>query len=277
MCTNEPVRDAHANHHARSTLDQTNNTLTLRINCFVETVSTFVDRPPGVAGTVTYNCEPTVAGPTGTIANFQRSFRQSIENHWHNKLWIWTALPDPNIQPLQCGVEVTFVSSQSQSHCHITLLLDPRPAAGQQDVGFRPFCHRAGVSNVAISDMVIWYPALNGGAASDLESQFRATTSDQGEQPFEQNFAAHEFGHYLGLRHRCFSPGTANADADYCIGLRRELMENVMSVGNTLNGSSALPWATRLRRHHYHCDRTWVGHTSRPVHHANLSSSLAGP
>lgn len=275
MCANEPTRDQHSNHHARSELDRSANTLTLRIKCFVETVRTFVDRPPGVSGTVTYRCAPSVAGANGTLDNFKRSFTQSIERYWHNKLWIAPTLPDPNIEPLQCGVETSFVNSQAQSHCHITLLLQPTPARGQPRVGFRAFCHRSGVSNVAVSDMVIAYPELNGGAVSDVEVQGDRETSDQDLQHFEQNTAAHEFGHYLGLRHRCFSPGTANADADYCIGLRYELMNNIMSVGNTLTVASAQPWATRLRRHHYHCDRTWVGFTTRPERTASLINSLA--
>jgi hypothetical protein len=254
-------------------LDRANNTLMLHVKCSVNAVSTYVDRPPGVPGTVTYTCRPL---DSGTLDNFKRAFAAAIQEHWHNKLWICPALPDPNTPPLRCGVEVSFVNNFQHANCAITLLYEPVPAPGQRNINFRSFCARGGRSNVQFEDMVAAYNLLNSGRADDFNWLSSRETEDQGFQDFTQNLAGHEFGHYLGLNHRCFSPATSNADADYCIGRTRELMDNMMSVGNTLSASHGEPWAARLRRHHYHCDYTWVGSTTPVQHHAGLINSLAG-
>lgn len=275
MCGSQPVVNQVSNAHCRSVLDRSANTITLHVKCSVQAVSTYVDHPPGENDTVTYSCRPL---ESTTVDNFRRAFAAAIRAHWHNRLWITPALPDPSVSALQCGVEVSFVTATQQPNCRILLLYEPTPAPGQRNVEFRSFCQRGGHTNAAAPDMVIAYNLLNVGLAHDFDWLSVRETEDQGHQDFTQNLAAHEFGHYLGLNHRCFSPATANAAADYCIGRTYELMDNMMSVGNTLTSAHAEPWASRLRRHHYHCGRTWVGSTGPVQHHAGLINSLStGP
>ena len=274
MCGNQSVRDQVTTNHCRSVLDRSANTLTLHVKCHVHSVNTYVDHPPGVQGNVTYTCR---AREATTVDNFKLAFPAAIEEHWNQpELWISPTLPDPNIAPLRCRVEISFVRDFRHANCAITLLYEPTPAQGQRNINFRSFCAIGGRTNVDFEDMVVAYNLLNAGRADDSDWIRRRETSDHDEpQDFTQNLAAHEFGHYLGLNHRCFSPATANAAADYCAGRRHELMDNMMSIGNTLTPAHGEPWASRLRRHHYHCDRTWVGSTSPVEHDAGLIGSLA--
>lgn len=276
MCGNLTVRDEVNNNHCRSVLDRGANTLTLHVRCSVQAVSTYVDHPPGVRGSVTYTCRPL---DSTTVDNFKRAFPAAIREHWHNRLWIAPVLPDPNIAPLQCGVEVTFVNSGQNPHCRITLLYEPEPAPGERNIPFRSFCYNGGHSNVQHEDMVIAYKLINAGRADDFDWTNSREAEDGGElvfAPFTQNLAAHEFGHYLGLNHRCSSPLHANGAADYCHRRQHELVDNMMASGNRLSAGHGQPWASRLRRHHYHCDRGWVPNTEPMRHHAGLIDSLAG-
>lgn len=272
MCGNQPVRDVVSSRHCRSVLDRSANTLMLHVKCELVASSTYAREPPGEQGSVIYGCSPL---ESTTLDNFRQAFAASVREHWHDKLWISPVLPDPSIPPLRCGVEVSFVSDYRQAHCSITLLYEPSPAPNQRNIAFRSFCHRGGVANVEREDMVIAYKLFGVGRADDFDWTQRWNTEDEGPQPFTQNLAAHEFGHYLGLSHRCHSPATANALPDYCIGRTQEMVDNIMAAGNTLSAAHGEPWASRLRRHHYYCDRTWVGSTSPVEHHPGLINSLA--
>lgn len=269
------------NHHCISTLDVGAGTLTLKVKCFLATPTTYTDSL-NVAGTVTvttYNCTPV----TPQIRqNFEAAFIDSINAHWHNKIWLELVLPDPTIDPLQCGVEIEFVQQLSQAHLNMKMLCSPNPVAvpGRQPIPFRSFCYRSGRAPIHQEDMVIAYPANGASNASAFSvTRNNVPTTDEGLATITQNTAAHEFGHYLGLRHRCFSPITSNAAADYCTGLTRALQENMMAVGNVLTTAHGDPFVLRLRRHHYHNERAWMGNpqTQRPpAFDPGLIDSLAG-
>lgn len=299
MCGNQSVRDEVPNNHCRSVLDRAANTLTLHIKCSVNDVNTYTDRhPPGVTGTMTYTCRHR---ESRTVENFKLAFAAAIREHWHNKLWIYPSLPDPNVPPLQCGVEVTFVNSGQNPHCRITMLYEPEPAPNQRPINFRSFCYHGGHSNAHEEDMAIAYNLTGCGRSDDFDwTGARAIVNDTAEvdrtgdldrllndripasgdrfavASFTQNLAAHEFGHYLGLNHHCFASAHANQPADYCHQGDAEMVDNMMAAGNRITALHGEPWVSRLRLHHYHCDRTWRPSTDAIRHHPGLIDSLAG-
>jgi hypothetical protein len=71
-------------------------------------------------------------------------------------------------------------------------------------------------------------------------------TSDAGTVELKQNVLVHEFGHYLGLDDTCKGRGPS----EYCEGMSKDLVENLMSIGNKFVTAHAAPFRERLKKYH---------------------------
>ena len=262
------------NHHCRSELDVSERVLTLHINCFESERGVYTQTSRGPNNNLLTTTYSTTTVTDINRTNFKAAFIASVNEHWNGKLWIGTSVPS-SLDPISCAVQLQFVDNATHAHLHMAMLHNPQPASGPT-VAFRSNCNLAGRSNTNADDMDLAFP-LNGSASHtvfDVERR-RMPTSDRGEQPFTQNTAAHEFGHYLGLNHTCFSAATSNAAADYCHERSQALQDRVMSLGNVVTGVEGQPWLDRLRRHHYHNDVSWYAFTEEARLDSGLMDSIA--
>ena len=232
--------------------------LTFRVSCYVTAPSSYYDRYAtdwnDAPCPTTYNC-----APNPDIAGFKRRFQQAIHDRWNNKLWLAPRRRTRrHIRPIKCGISLTWTEDRDMADCVIVMLNRPSlaPGSSANAVPFRAFCDR--VATVGDEDMVIDYPASN-----SFDTDATWPTSNHGEVHIQQNYAAHEFGHYLGLDHTCYTPATANTGADYCGGRDRGRQRNIMSVGNVIHREHGRPWRDQLASHHHHCGLTWRIHTHR--------------
>lgn len=237
----------------------------LVINVFIETPSTFNDRVVDHGGidVDTYTC--TVASDSVRDHIFS-SFRDSIDRHWNEKLWLQPPPPGRARQRtpakgLKCGIRLERVDSAAQSNLHILVLYQP-------DHELRDFCWRlGGQPGGRRGDMVLAYPQP-GARVTDNASSFSLTynqipSSDQGTNNVTQNVAAHEFGHYIMLRHTCArqSGADTNADIAYCSGRTLHQIQSLMSYGERIDAHHAFLWERQLQRHHYNCELSFSKRT----------------
>lgn len=245
--------------------------LNFRIKTYLEYATSYVDSVPIERNAdlspllpgdpafvdVTYTCQ---APTTTTIQAFKDAFQASVHSTWNDQLWLRPARRTRRSIPgIRCGVSLDWTHLASEAQLRILMLNQPQaPANTHPDaVEFRAFCSRS--ENPRNADIVIDFPANQ-----SFDVTFTLPTSNHGRQRITQNYAAHEFGHYLGLEHTCAGgPVVANSNEAYCFGRSRGMQRNVMAFGGLVQPEHADPWRDRLRLHHHHCGLTWQRNTFR--------------
>ncbi len=244
------------------------------------------------------------------ISEFQRLAKQQVEDVWNNKLWLCVrdgifrvygppAFPVP--PPLQCHIDLRWVSRVQDAHLHIQLLKATSMAGQETDLP-RSNCIIGGAN----WGQDAW--AFLGGYGSEVDMKMhmlqalrfqenfahefpsrclrptapRGTFTTQSSTPtaprhahctqcaergiaLTQRVFAHEFGHYLGLNHVCTRAGrAANSNAEYGEGQGQEAIQDVMGMGDVVTARVAAPWLQQLSEHRYFLQWGWVGTTERP-------------
>lgn len=266
----QAIQRRFTNHNCTSVIGETPDghgllPYNLNIKMYTKTPSSYTDsldvqNADGSWQTVvtTYTCH---SAGDDDINRFQDDFRAAIHRHWNGKLWLATSRRTRrDIKGLKCGISLEFTRDLSEADLTTVMLYRPEPPANVQAAAaeFRAFCSIEGRRRRTDIDMVIDYPPNN---SFDVHSP--RDTSNHGRITIHQNFAAHEFGHYIGLHHTCRDPASPNQPGEYCDQRSRGLQQNIMACGNVIQREHAAPWKNRLSSHHYYCGVNFSAHTHR--------------
>lgn len=242
------------------------------------------------ARTVRRNTEMTISEwQPSDVETFKNRFRDDVYGAWDGKLWLRHSGPMTYEQRRQtlhnwnirCRVRLTYVDNASDAQLCVLMLFRP---TGPKEWRFRNNCVLGGATpprswlrdgpnptDMFIRSNVVGVNRTRNLLASDAPIPASCTEPGHAEAigctDFEQNTAAHEFGHYLGLDHACAGAGGLNSSAQYCaLGTIQE-QRSLMAVGNDIRPAHAWPWSHRLRLHNYHAGFTWRGLTRAPPRH----------
>lgn len=209
--------------------------------------------------------------PDSELEACKDDFRQSVHDGWNNKLVLYGVGPR-NAQPaeISCSVDIQYVDRPEFARLKVKLLYRPRPSDSRYP--FRASCGLGGAHvwydgawepDTRAFDMSLDWWGRTSPDRSGFYTERDVPCSDHAApQRFGQNTVAHEFGHYLGIPHTCVALATQSdlcGDEEYCGGRTLREQQNMMALGDTHDVNHAIPWSSRLFRHHRYCDRTWFG------------------
>src|SRR4029079_8286857 len=169
-------------------------------------------------------------------------FQQSIHDAWNGKLVMVDARRRLR-ERIKCSVNLYFVDNDSGNpHLRIGMLFNPVPAGVPTSaIGdirenfYRSNCYRTGARSSTDIDMFLMWEA-----PGCFRTNWARDTRDQGRVRIPQNYAAHEFGHYLGRRHSCQTTTiTYGGSWEYCAGHSLHEQEALMARGNRVEPSYA--------------------------------------
>jgi hypothetical protein len=201
------------------------------------------------------------------IATFKRNAIDDVNAAWNGngrgRLWL-TAVDitrgyrglgsDAIPPPLKCLVELSWVPLANDAHLRVCVLNtgdSSRP---------RSSCWLGGKPHWSTADMTMHH--FQAGQVQD-NSGWRIAPGPNAPLPNpgpKQRVFAHEFGHFITLRHPFSgrSGVTANASQEYGIGMNsREMFYYIMGVGMDMSGRATAPWRRQLVRHGYFPNRTF--------------------
>ncbi len=198
---------------------------------------------PTFAGEVRrYRSQPsktTLAWPPNLWDGWAAKWKELMLDAWHDKFQLQAAgalLRSPHPRQLNCHLElhVEGVDDTFQAPGHLKSRVD---------------YFGKGARHFAVSSA-----ALGGNSnrnAFDMTMDYRDIVGDN-KGVAVQLSAVHEFGHHLGLGHRCH--GT---DDPYCTGGSITDRRDTMASGNDAKPWHAEPWLRRLHNHRYYQDENW--------------------
>ena len=213
-------------------------------------------------------------------------------------------LRHPVPPPLECRIELEWVDTPQQAHLHVQLLKAVSVGTGRRSSDPRSNCKFGGANwfqdlwaqlggNAGEVDMVMHLHQAGGyqwnhahlGPGTCAGPQYPRSVADTTSDPVEpmqpttvrcqrcqtpavvltQTVFAHEFGHYLGLRHVCAGVGHApNSSGEYGDRQGLDKIQDIMGAGDVVTARVATPWEQQLHRHGYFPQYTWRGTTEAP-------------
>lgn len=218
--------------------------------------------------TATYVGDPISSAELTTI---EGRFEAAIYHHWNGKLILVPR--NGTSSPLSCSVVLHFLHDDgTDPHLRVRVIKNPRQRRGptrrthSRDPYPRALPFRANCwanSDPAGVDMTLDW----NGAGWDVSHTARDAAGN--EVSLNQNYLAHEFGHYLGLDHSCHTPASAavgwcsgvpsGVPDEYCAGTTGPQMDRIMAMGNRVVRENGTAWQQRLvTLHHYKCSEGYA-------------------
>ncbi|MFK7988055.1 MAG: hypothetical protein AB8I08_18695 [Sandaracinaceae bacterium] len=183
---------------------------------------------------------PTVEWPAEHWAAWPGQFKQIVHDAWHNRFELQCTPEDHEglqLERLECHLELNVSgiddAYESPPHCvaRVDYFSDTQFAVSSARV-------RQYTRDERNIDMWLDYGDI-------IRVEKRTGVFQYG--------VVHEFGHYLGLRHRCFGvEGRA-----YCGGVAGVDGSDIMAAGDTPRPWHAEPWLRRLARHNHLQTENW--------------------
>lgn len=191
----------------------------------------------------------TVAWPSAHWDAWPGQFKTAVQDAWHNQF------------ELRCASEHLADGVTHRIACHLELLV----SGLDEDYEGPPHC-RAEVDYFSDTAFAVSSAYLEGNRLGPGETDMFLDYGDvlpavkSGGNV--QHGVIHEFGHYLGLHHRC-----TGISKGYCRGVTGVDTADIMASGDTHRPWHAEPWLRRLAGHDFHPTENWwavvVGDTER--------------
>ena len=173
-----------------------------------------------------------------------RRWRERVITHWHKRFVLTPAGAHTTAAlagraldegALQCHLEllVRGIDESFREPAHLRIRVDYFPPGS---IGNRSFN--------AMSE---------GDRAEEINAYLDNDDIDAEALPSDgsmQTQVVHEFGHHLGLHHRC-------SDGTYCRGQPRSRRGDTMAGGDDMHPWHAEPWLRRLRDHGHRAGELW--------------------
>ena len=213
------------------------NTLTLIVHAML--VPTFAGEVRTYPPQSNRPAKTTLAWPPDRWAGWAQKWKDMMLEAWHDKF------------ELHAASALRRESDPRRLECHLQLHVESVDDSFQAPGHLRS---RVDFFGTRRRDFEVSSAALGGNRvarAFDMTMDYRDIIGDN-KGVGDQLSAIHEFGHHLGLGHRCH--GTADA---YCTKGAIPDRRDVMASGNDAKPWHAEPWLRRLHIHRYYQDVNW--------------------